>query len=478
MIGTIIFVTEFVIMLLIDQLDADLNPWLEMLWDASLATLIGSVVTYRLIFHPLLSTLRSGDAMRRARFVITLSTVIAEFGLIIFTAEGVIMLLREWLGDIIPSQWINLTDATILALVTMPCIKLWIIPSLMSVKGVRPLRVNTIFAALLIPSLLVIFALFMVAHNVGGSKAVTILPQSLLLWGGLLTVLILGLWAFAHTVVQWNQAEAALEAYAAQLETTVTERTRQLAHAERLATLGTFSASMAHEINNPNAFVAGNAHFLKLYWENAEPILQRHGHEDESGRVTLFLPEIVDTLNGIILGTSRITKIINGLKLYARQDSGESDKLLCRLSEPIQDAANFLVHEFDQGIKLELLVAPEIMITCDRQQICQVFFNLFRNAIEAMEGGQQSRDKWIRVMAVTMNGEVKVTVQDNGLGIPREVADKIFDPFYTTKGKTKGTGLGLALCQGILETHRGRILAESTPGQGALFILFLPWTQV
>ncbi|MEO5377632.1 MAG: ATP-binding protein [Magnetococcus sp. DMHC-6] len=270
-----------------------------------------------------------------------------------------------------------------------------------------------------------------------------------------------------------GQREQALKHYTDNLEEMVQKRTKQLLHAERLASLGTFAAGMAHEINNPNSFILGNISFLKQYFSLANPILKRHASEDNSGRVGRFLDAIPKTLDEITDGSQRITHIVDSLKRYSKGGM-ETDKVDCRLFDPIQDAANLLIHEFKAGIALNMEVPLDILIHVDRQQFSQVFVNLFRNAIEAMQANNSNPEKKIDVTAKKIDNHVWIWVKDNGLGIPEEVAGKIFDPFYSTKGKTKGSGLGLSIVEGIIHDHRGQITVYSPPGQGAEFLIILP----
>ncbi|MBF0295791.1 MAG: PAS domain S-box protein [Magnetococcales bacterium] len=269
--------------------------------------------------------------------------------------------------------------------------------------------------------------------------------------------------ASARDITERQKAEQALKEYADRLEEMVQARTRQLIHAERLATLGTFSAGMAHEINNPNAFISANIQFLQQYWGLAGPVLLRHAGEDPSGRLSRFHAEIGKTLEGILDGSGRISKIVDSLKTYSKGGM-ETDRVECRLEDPVRDAIHLLQHRIRQDeAALTVRIPNDLIIYCDRQQMSQVFVNLFNNALDALEEMPTDHPKRITVVGQAIERHVWIWVKDNGPGIPAEAIDRIFDPFYTSKGKTKGTGLGLSIVEGIVKDHLGQITIFSPP---------------
>ncbi|MBF0134417.1 MAG: GHKL domain-containing protein [Magnetococcales bacterium] len=266
-----------------------------------------------------------------------------------------------------------------------------------------------------------------------------------------------------------------LKKHTSELEEMVQARSKQLIHAERLATLGTFSAGMAHEINNPNSFILGNIEFLKQYWGIARPILNDHQKQDATGRVGSFMDEVEATLEGMQDGCHRISKIVNSLKSYSRGGM-EADKVECRLMEPVTDAQYLLQHRLKKGFTLTLDVPKDLYIVCDRQQMSQVFVNLINNAMDALETMGEDYEKQIRITGEILDNHIWIRVIDNGPGIPEDAEGRIFDPFYTSKGKTKGTGLGLSIVHGIIEDHAGQITAYSTSTrtEGAELLIILP----
>ncbi|MBF0126238.1 MAG: PAS domain S-box protein [Magnetococcales bacterium] len=286
--------------------------------------------------------------------------------------------------------------------------------------------------------------------------------------------------ASTRNITERKLAEQALQEYAEKLEEMVQARTKQLIHAERLATLGTFSAGMAHEINNPNAFIASNVQFLQQYWNLAHPVLLKHAGEDPSGRLSRFHGEIQKTLDGMLDGSARISKIVDSLKTYSKGGM-ETDRVECRLEDPVRDAHNLLQHRFRQDkTNLSVQIPKSLLIYCDRQQLAQVFVNLFNNALDALEEMREQQHKQITVEGKRIERHIWIWVKDNGPGIPEEVIGKIFDPFYTSKGKTRGTGLGLSIVEGIVKDHRGQvtIFSPPEPGRETEVVIILPTLEL
>lgn len=274
-------------------------------------------------------------------------------------------------------------------------------------------------------------------------------------------------------IIERKRMEEQLQRHNAELAAQLGERTQQLIHADRLTTLGTLAAGIAHEINNPTSFISGNLDFLKMFWAVAKPVLARHADEDESRRLGRFLGQIDETLQDMTEGARRIANLVDGIKGHAK--GGDHERRACLLREPVGDALRLLEHRLKKGGTVHNEVGPEVRLVGDRQQLSQVFINLLGNALDAMdEAGMGAGERWIGITAAPDSGHLVVRVADNGPGIPAPVASRIFDPFYTTKGKTVGTGLGLFIVRGIIENHGGAIALDSNPRQGACFRITLP----
>ncbi|MEO5332608.1 MAG: DUF3369 domain-containing protein [Magnetococcus sp. YQC-5] len=249
--------------------------------------------------------------------------------------------------------------------------------------------------------------------------------------------------------------------------------TRQLLHTERLATLGTFSAGVAHEIKNPNSFISGNVAFLQQFWHLAAPILERAVEDQPKSQVARFLNEIPPALEGINKGSVRINTIVDSLKSYATGNRG-TEKKRSRLMEPLSEARTLLLHRFKQGTELVLTVSDDLFFSCNVQEMSQVFINLFSNAMDAMDEHSMENKRTIWVTTEQDDTWLRILIKDNGPGIPKSVRNDIFNPFFTTKGPTRGTGLGLSIVKGIIENHHGRITLLDHEPPGATFELIFP----
>ena len=227
---------------------------------------------------------------------------------------------------------------------------------------------------------------------------------------------------------------------------------RAARQADKLAALGTLSAGVAHEINNPIGIITSRVEVMLL--------------EAEDGA----MPETVrKDLEVILRHARRVAGITQGLLSFARQSSGaRSPVSLNRIAEEIVQLARKDMSGASVEVSLRLdehLPA----IVADANAIGQVLLNLLTNARMAMPDGGRIT---VETSHLAEQDAVRMTVSDTGSGIAPEVLPKIFDPFFTTKAE--GTGLGLAISHGIVQAHGGTIDVRSEPGQGATFILTFP----
>jgi len=267
-----------------------------------------------------------------------------------------------------------------------------------------------------------------------------------------------------------NQLE--LQKYRTELEHMVEEQAEQLIHADRLATMGTFAAGVAHEVNNPTSFIRGNIQALQLFWNLARPILFKHQSDDPTGKVALMIDDIENIFLGILKGTKRISSIVDSLKTYSRRgDKDPKEEIF--ISEPINEAVAILKNRITNKIQIDVNVADDVCVIGNSQKLSQVFINLINNAIDACYG----QNGKIEVFAESIADNVLISITDNGDGMSQEVQDKIFMPFFTTKDKANGTGLGMAIIDRIIQEHKGSIDVTSKPNQGTSFIISLPARQ-
>jgi two-component system, NtrC family, sensor kinase len=234
----------------------------------------------------------------------------------------------------------------------------------------------------------------------------------------------------------------------------------RFAHAEKLAAIGQLAAGVMHEINNPLATIAACAESLTL---RIDDVRQAGGAAPRDGDEYL---KIIDN------EVHRCKRIIDGLLDFSRPKA--LTKALVDINEVVEHTL-FLVkhHARFKEMRVETVLADHIdQVSANREQLVQVFMALLINAVDAME---EQGTITIRTRRGRGAREAVVAeVIDQGVGIARADASKIFEPFYTTKAPGRGTGLGLSICYGIIADHDGRIEVDSTPGAGSTFRILLP----
>ena len=268
------------------------------------------------------------------------------------------------------------------------------------------------------------------------------------------------------------EAEDRAAHYAAEMESLAEERARQLVHADRLASLGTLSAGIAHEINNPVGFISGNAQTQQMMWRDIEPCL-RHCLETgygEPGKLEFILNEMPDSLLGIRSGVERVTEIVSGLKAYVRKEDAGGAREAVDLNACIEDAINLCHNALKYHVEVSTDLAPDLphLLACS-QQIIQVLVNILGNAADAI--GTQNGT--IHITSSHAIETATIVIEDSGPGIPPDVLGRLFDPFFTTKPVGKGTGLGLSVSKGIVEAHGGSLKARNGSHGGACFTIEL-----
>jgi signal transduction histidine kinase len=232
----------------------------------------------------------------------------------------------------------------------------------------------------------------------------------------------------------------------------------QMKERDRLAALGQMAAGLAHEIRNPLGAIKGAAQLLRP--------APGAGEGSDPGESAEYTSIIVEEVN-------RLDRVVSQFLGYARPDRGQRQPL--SINEVVHKTLPLLEAEA-KGVRITTQLAPELpQVRADAEQLRQVFLNLGINAIQAMEEGG-TLTVTTRVRSGTKRGElatfVEIAFQDTGKGIPEDSVSDIFIPFYTTK--QGGTGLGLPICQRIVENHRGSIEVRSQLGVGSIFTVLLP----
>jgi PAS domain S-box-containing protein len=240
----------------------------------------------------------------------------------------------------------------------------------------------------------------------------------------------------------------------------VTERKAiqaRLAQAERLSALGVLSAGVAHEINNPLAYVVLNLEFME------RELTKPNGAGTPEG--------LLERVRQARHGAERVATIVRDLKTFARADGWTRGPV--RIESVLESALNVAQTETSKSARITRRYADVPPVLGNGARLEQVFLNLVLNAAQAMpEGDAQNHE--IRIELLSDGETVRVEVSDDGTGMPPNVLDRIFDPFFTTKPPGVGTGLGLPICRSIVRAHGGDIDVRSSPGQGSTFTVSLP----
>ena len=237
----------------------------------------------------------------------------------------------------------------------------------------------------------------------------------------------------------------------------LSQRQEQLIQAHKLKAVGTLTAGVAHELNNPINNIMLTALVLQ----------EDYSEIDDTERL--------DMINDLVHEAERSQKIIRNLLEFARVR--EIDTSLLQLNDILEESLQLVANQLKlHKVKIERRCVPNLEpISGDKQQLIQVFLNLSLNAIDAMPNGGTLV---IETDTIEEDGYLKVDFTDSGIGIQDHVKPHIFDPFYTTKSQGKGTGLGLSVSLGIIRKHGGDIRVNSQLNKGSTFTVLLPTAKI
>jgi|SRR5579863_9894621 len=237
----------------------------------------------------------------------------------------------------------------------------------------------------------------------------------------------------------------------------------QLIQNEKMASLGQLVAGIAHEINNPLAFVLNNLFIVESGLEGLGPEIEPHLGELSLGK----LRKVRARLEEMTEGLGRVKELVLDLRTFSRLDEGEFKTV--DVVETIDSVLLLLKHRMSNRIQVEKQYGPERMLYCYAGRLDQVVMNLISNAVDAIEETGE-----IVITTSRSSDAFLISVRDTGSGIPEAIRRKIFDPFFTTKPIGQGTGLGLAISYGIVQDHGGSIEVQSEEGVGTEFIVKIP----
>jgi PAS domain S-box-containing protein len=244
----------------------------------------------------------------------------------------------------------------------------------------------------------------------------------------------------------------------------ITDRERlqeQLVVTDRLASVGTLAAGVAHEINNPLAWVISGLTWLQGEFERLTPELKAKDAE-----------EITATLREVQQGAERVRHIVKELKTFSRGDDEGSKGV--DVGRVLETAVSMAGNELKHRARVVKQIEPTPLVAGNSVRLGQVFLNLIVNAAQSIpEGRADENEVRIRLLNADRGG-VLVEVSDTGRGMTPEIQRRAFDPFFSTKAVGEGTGLGLSIVHGIVTRLGGNVAVESTPGKGSTFRVWLP----
>jgi PAS domain S-box-containing protein len=271
----------------------------------------------------------------------------------------------------------------------------------------------------------------------------------------------------------------------------------ELRLAQKLESVGRLAAGIAHEINTPIQYVGDSVYFLQsaqadlkklraeyrhaidrlALHEPPETVLPALEHLESSLDLDFLLTEIPKAFDRTLEGVERVAAIVRAMKESTHPHSAQHSD--ADLNHAIETTLTVARAEYKYHAEIETQLGDLPPVSCNLGELNQVFLNLVVNAAHALaESGKDASNGRIRIVTGVEGNEVKISVTDNGCGIPPENLEKVFDPFFTTKPVGRGTGQGLAIARSIVvERHNGRIDVTSVVGEGTTFTLHLPITR-
>lgn len=260
----------------------------------------------------------------------------------------------------------------------------------------------------------------------------------------------------------------------------------QLIQAQKLEAIGQLASGVAHEINTPIQYIGDNLAALNQYVadllayqqginrlipDDLKPQLKKLAEDHD---LAFILEDSPNAIRQSMEGVERVAEIVKAMKAFSHMEPAQGRQAI-HLHEALNSALTISRNGYKYIAKVETDYADDIdLIECHANQLNQVFLNLIVNAAHAIEESRTDRGL-IRIATRKRGDQVEIQIQDNGVGIPKPIQDKVFNLFFTTKPVGKGTGQGLSLAHSIIvEKHRGQLFFESEVGVGTTFYIVLP----
>jgi PAS domain S-box-containing protein len=237
--------------------------------------------------------------------------------------------------------------------------------------------------------------------------------------------------------------------------------TAQLVQADRLVAMGTLAAGVAHEINNPLAYVI-----------SALDHLDETLRDTPAGLTGQVAGEALEVLAEALEGARRVRLIVGDLSTFSRVEDARIERV--ELPPVIDSAVAIALHELRHRARVVKDYGPAPPVQANAAKLGQVFLNLLINAAQAIPAGRVDENEVRITTSTDAEGRARIEVRDTGEGIPPAVAGRIFEPFVTSKRPGEGTGLGLSICRNVIAAQGGEITFESVPGRGSVFRVTLP----
>lgn len=279
-------------------------------------------------------------------------------------------------------------------------------------------------------------------------------------------------------VVRLRAENRRIESLLRKNETALREVEQQLQQAQKMETLGTLVAGVAHEINNPINLIIYNLPLLQKIWADLLAVLISMPVEDAERKFGGFSVDFLkDHLSRLIgdmeLAANRVTKIVSDLKNFSRQ-SNVAEKHPFSINTAVKNALRLAQATLRRaGIRVSTDLAPDLpQIEGSLQSLEQVVLNIIVNGVQAID--HAPGEIRIQTSIDLKDGRVRLQVADNGRGVSPAIADRVFLPFVTDKQTHGGTGLGLSVSYGIVNAHGGEISFQTRPGEGTVFTVLLP----